>query len=189
MLAQSTSTFTEGARQMKRSKFTTTKATRTSPAVRKTADETKSGRKWLIHLPPTDGTATTSAMSRTRLRSATARTPASSTSENKIDTISSPPLTSSRNGKRKKSNARAISSSTVEKRRIPNFGTGFGDSFAGRVSFIQLHSSRYRSRYRVVIVPQRSRALHNECWSMSPATFCLFYKTGLLDGFGGPGGR
>src|SRR5947208_8255732 len=117
MLAQSTSVFTEGARKTKRSKFTTTKATRTSPAIRKTAGGTRCGRKWLIHLPTIAGINRKSATTSVRRRLATARTAEINTRENRSDTIISPPLTSSTNGKAKKSSPRATKSWTVVKRR------------------------------------------------------------------------
>ena len=116
MLAQSTSVFTEGARRTNRRRFTTTKATRTSPEVRKTAGGTKSGLKWLIHLPAIAGIMSTKATTSVRPRFATAITAEISTRESRTDTMTSPPLTSSTNGKKRKSNARATSSSTVEKR-------------------------------------------------------------------------
>src|SRR6266550_4073252 len=117
MLAQSTSVFTEGARKTKRSKFTTTKATRTSPATRKTAGGTRFGRKWLIHLPTIAGINRKSATTSVRRRLATARTAEINTRENRSDTMISPPLTSSTNGKAKKSNPRATKSWTVVKGR------------------------------------------------------------------------
>src|SRR5438132_4497065 len=116
MPAQSTSTLTEGARRTKRSKLTTTKPTKTSPATRNIAGGSRSGRKWLSHLPPTAGISSNVATINGRRRLATARTAESNTRESKIDTIRSPPLTSSTKGKKNKSNARAISSSTVDKR-------------------------------------------------------------------------
>src|SRR5437667_1336733 len=129
MLAQSTSRFTEGARRTKRSKFTTTKATKASPATRNIAGGTRCGWKWLIHLPPTAGTASKSATISVRRRLATAKTAESKTRESRIDTMISPPLISSTNGKKKKSNARAISSWTIEKRRSPNALDDFSTTF------------------------------------------------------------
>src|SRR5207244_1528335 len=129
--------YTEGARRMKRSKFTTTKATRTSPAIRKTAGGTRCGRKWLIHLPTIAGINKKSATTSVRRRLATARTAEINTRENRSDTMISPPLTSSTKGKEKKRSASAIRSSTVEKRRSPNRrGTVSTDSFACAFSFI-----------------------------------------------------
>jgi hypothetical protein len=75
-------------------------------------------------------------MKKTPLRSATARTADSSTNESKIDTMMSPPLISSTKGKKKKSNARATSSSTAEKRwNVIRRGAAFSDSFACTVLF------------------------------------------------------
>src|SRR5256885_6804626 len=68
-------------------------------------------------LPPIAGKPSTMAMIRVRLRSATARTPASITSENKPDTISSPPCSSSTKGAAMKRRPSATKSCTVEKRR------------------------------------------------------------------------
>src|SRR5882757_6505226 len=129
MLAQSTSVFTEGARKTKRSKFTTTKATRTSPAIRKTAGGTRFGRKWLIHLPTIAGINRKSATTSVRRRLATARTAEINTRENRSDTMISPPLTSSTNGKAKKSNPRATKSWTVVKRRNLGIRNDFTLSF------------------------------------------------------------
>src|SRR5207237_10495582 len=56
-------------------------------------------------------------MIRVRLRSATARTPATRTSENKADTMRSPPLISSTKGAQMKKATSAIRSCTAEKRR------------------------------------------------------------------------
>src|SRR5437867_10754450 len=56
-------------------------------------------------------------MTRTRLRSATATMPASRTSENRPDTMSSPPSISSTKGAQMKKRASAMRSCTVEKRR------------------------------------------------------------------------
>src|SRR5882757_246598 len=94
-------------------------------------------------------------MKKTPLRSATARTADSSTRESKIDTITSPPLTSSTKGKKKKSNARAINSSTVEKRwnLLPGCNS-FGNSFPCAVSFIQPIQFSSHDRLEVpVVVP------------------------------------
>src|SRR4029077_20116769 len=78
-------------------------------------------------------------MKKTPLRSATARTADSSTRESRIDIITSPPLTSSTKGKKRKSNARAVSSSTVEKRwNLPRGCNGFGNSFPCAVSFVSV---------------------------------------------------
>src|SRR5437667_7661875 len=129
MLAQSTSVFTEGARKTKRSKFTTTKATRTSPAIRKTAGGTRCGQKWLIHLPTIAGINRKSATTSVRRRLATARTAEINTRENRNDTMISPPLTSSTNGKAKKSNPRATKSWTVVKRRNLGIRNDFTVSF------------------------------------------------------------
>src|SRR5437762_12226055 len=71
MLAQSTSALTEGARRMKRNRFATTKATKTSPATRNIAGGSRSGRKWLIHLPTTAGIASNTATTNVRRRFAT----------------------------------------------------------------------------------------------------------------------
>src|SRR5882724_3044227 len=143
MLAQSTSVFTEGARKTKRSKFTTTKATRTSPAIRKTAGGTRCGRKWLIHLPTIAGINRKSATTSVRRRLATARTAEINTRENRSDTMISPPLTSSTNGKAKKSNPRATKSWTVVKRR----NLGIRNDFT--LSLIDLRFSLLRPRWQV----------------------------------------
>src|SRR5881398_2165620 len=119
MLAQSTSALTEGARRMKRNRFATTKATKTSPATRNIAGGCRSGRKWLIHLPTTAGIASNTATANVRRRFATARTAEINTSESKIDTMISPPLISSMKGRKRKRSPRAMRSSTAERRRIP----------------------------------------------------------------------
>src|SRR4029077_13744090 len=78
-------------------------------------------------------------MKKTPLRSATARTADNSTSESRIDIIMSPPLTSSTKGKKRKSNARATSSSTAEKRwNFRRRGAGFTDSFVRVVLFVSV---------------------------------------------------
>src|SRR6266446_2952150 len=61
--------------------------------------------------------ASTSAMTRTYFRSATARTPATNTRESKSETIRSPPLISSTKGAQTKKRPRAMRSCTAEKRR------------------------------------------------------------------------
>src|SRR5437773_9859645 len=176
MLAQSTSTLTEGARRTKRSRFATIKAVMISAAVRKNAGGTRSGRKWLIHLPATAGIASTSAMTRTRLRSATANTPESSTSESKSDTTRSPPLISSTKGAATKKRPRAMRSCTAENRR--NFrrsGIVFIDPVLDTASFIWFHKVRDSDRQRLFKVhltnpgPSSSRAHPpQKCCSHAP---------------------
>src|SRR5438067_8519825 len=82
-------------------------------------------------------------MTRTRLRSATATTPASRTSENKPDTMSSPPSISSTKGAQTKKRASAIKSCTVEKRRnLKRPSIGFVEYLGCVASFIHLFHDR-----------------------------------------------
>ena len=96
-----------GAHAKQESKFATTKAIKASPATKRRA--VGPGRSEItIHLPTIAGIASASDEEETPLPSATARTAESSTRENEIDTMTSPPLISSTKGKKKKkSNARA----------------------------------------------------------------------------------
>src|SRR5215472_2169767 len=65
-------------------------------------------------------------MARVRFRSATAKTAASSTKENKTDRMSPPPSSSSTNGADTRRRTRATRSCTVEKRRnLRRSSTGF----------------------------------------------------------------
>src|SRR5205814_10490521 len=83
-------------------------------------------------------------MTSTRLRSATTTTPASRTSENKPDTMSSPPSISSTKGAQMKKRPSAIKSCTVEKRRnLKRDSTGFVECLGCVASFIQFSASGY----------------------------------------------
>src|SRR4051794_10222453 len=91
----------------------------------------------IFHLPAIAGIASMIAMSRTRLRFATATTPASRTNENKPDTMISPPSISSTKGTQMKNRASAIKSCTVEKRRnLKRASTGFVEGLGCVASFI-----------------------------------------------------
>src|SRR5882757_396303 len=83
-------------------------------------------------------------MTMMRLRSATATTPASRTSENKADTMRSPPSISSTKGAQMKKRPSAIKSCTVEKRRnLKGANIGFVECLGWVASFIQFSASVY----------------------------------------------
>lgn len=130
--------------------------------MRKTSGGTRSGRKWLLHLAASVGIASRIAITSVRRLPATARTDDSKTRDSRIDSMKGPPWMSWANGKTKKSNASAIKSSTVEKRRLRNRRIAASrESFVCRVPFIPLHTFR-SSKTVSRVTPSRP----NECTSM-----------------------
>jgi len=128
MLAQSTSTSTEGARRTTRSKFATTS---------NQADSCDEKYRWrnqmrLKMVDPSARDRRDGEQERDSQRAAAAgdgKDAESNARESRADTMRAPPLISSTKGTKKKSNARAISSWTIEKRRSPITLDDFSFSF------------------------------------------------------------
>ena len=138
MLAQSTSLSTEEARRTKRSKFTMTKATKPIPATRNIAGGSAGAAE---NVEPSARDRRDGEQERDSQRAAATgdgkdageQHKGKQTRDNESSTFDC-----FDKGAKKKSNARAISSWSIEKRRSPNrCRVAFIDSFACAVSLIQ----------------------------------------------------